>query len=266
MCGNLHQTTIGKNVHRVSRAISELKDEYIVFPRTAEEQEKVVRDFYKIARMPNVLGTIDCTHIKINNQGGDYGELHRNRKGYFSLNVQTISDSKLLIRDLVSRWYGSSHDSTIFYHSQKRAMFESGVFHPYVLLGDSGYGVKNYLFPPVPNPTTAAERAYNYSQIATRNTVERQYGVWKRRFPVLALGIRSPYLENIQAIITATAILHNISIQQNNPEAPEDHEVNLRVQQAMQQFPPPDPFQPGLAGREYDESAREAVIRNHFSV
>lgn len=38
--------------------------------------------------MPGVGGCIDCTHIKIQNPGGLHGEVFRNRKGWFSLNVQ----------------------------------------------------------------------------------------------------------------------------------------------------------------------------------
>jgi len=38
--------------------------------------------------MPGVGGCIDCTHIRIQNPGGINGEVFRNRKGWFSLNIQ----------------------------------------------------------------------------------------------------------------------------------------------------------------------------------
>jgi nuclease HARBI1 len=45
-------------------------------------------------KMPGIGGCIDCTHIKIQNPGGPDGEVFRNRKGYFSLNVQVcLQDS-----------------------------------------------------------------------------------------------------------------------------------------------------------------------------
>lgn len=56
---------------------------------------------------------------------------------------------------------------------------------------------------------------YNESQIRTRNVVERSYGVWKRRFPILSLGIRLD-IERVEAIIVATAVLHNIAIDHND--------------------------------------------------
>lgn len=45
-------------------------------------------DFFKIAKFPKVLGAIDCTHVRIVSPGGDDVEIYRNRKGYFSLNIQ----------------------------------------------------------------------------------------------------------------------------------------------------------------------------------
>lgn len=56
---------------------------------------------------------------------------------------------------------------------------------------------------------------YNESQIRTRNVVERSYGVWKRRFPILSLGIRLD-IERVEAIVVATAVLHNIATDHND--------------------------------------------------
>lgn len=64
--------------------------------------------------IPNVIGLIDCTHVKIYSPGGLEAERFRNRKGYFSINVQCVGDFNLKILDLVASWPGSSHDSHIF--------------------------------------------------------------------------------------------------------------------------------------------------------
>lgn len=49
--------------------------------------------------------------------GGEDAEVFRNRKSYFSLNVQVTANTDREIIDIVSRWPGSVHDSTIFNNS-----------------------------------------------------------------------------------------------------------------------------------------------------
>ncbi|KAJ9594549.1 hypothetical protein L9F63_027467, partial [Diploptera punctata] len=57
--------------------------------------------------------------------------------------------------------------------------------------------------------------------IRTRNVVERLFGSWKRRFPVLAVGINVK-LDNAFPIIVATAVLHNILRRAGNPHRPKE--------------------------------------------
>ncbi|KAF9806442.1 hypothetical protein SFRURICE_001237 [Spodoptera frugiperda] len=82
------------------------------------------------------------------------GEEFRNRKGYFSLNVQAVCNANLLFMNVVARWPGSAHDATIFNASELRAQCESGLFGNGWLLGDSAYPLKPYLLPPLLNPQT----------------------------------------------------------------------------------------------------------------
>lgn len=53
----------------------------------------------------------------------------------------------------------------------------------------------------------------------TRNPVERYYGVWKRRCPVLATGVRLQ-LERVESAVVATAVLHNIACERNEDVPP----------------------------------------------
>lgn len=169
--GGYSVATCSRIVKRVTEAIISLRDDFIQFPDIEAEQSKVKADFYRIARFPNVLGCIDCTHVKIQSPGtnfmhalvcrcyfkniptflsilwyvilgGDDAELFRNRKSYMSINVQTISSADLLVRDVVARWPGSSHDSTIYQSSRRYAKFERGDYTGAYLLGDSGYPLK----------------------------------------------------------------------------------------------------------------------------
>lgn len=118
------------------------------------------------------------------------------------------------------------HDSTIFNNSHLRATFEEGPLRDGLLLGDNAYPIKTYLITPLLHAETPAERFYNRSHIRTRNIIERLFGVWKRRFPILALGMRVE-LNRVMAIIVATAVLHNIARKNGDEVPPVDPNLNL---------------------------------------
>lgn len=183
-----------------------------------------MRDFYNIAKFPATLGAIDCTHVAIQSPGGEQAELYRNRKGYFSINVQAVCDSKLRISNIVARWPGSVHDSTIFVNSRLCAQFNSNEISHGHLVGDGGYACQPYLLTPLAATTSVAEQRYNYAQIRTRNPIERTFGVLKRRFPCLRLGLRTK-LDTSLNIITACAVLHNIAASHGDAEPPSDDDL-----------------------------------------
>ncbi|KAJ8942751.1 hypothetical protein NQ314_009961 [Rhamnusium bicolor] len=93
-------------------------------------------------------------------------------------------------------------------------------------LGDSGYQLRPYFCTPLRNPQTPGEIRYNEAHIRTRNCIERFFGIWKRRFPVLAIGMRVK-LQTRLAIIVAVAVLHNIALEMHEEQPPPPEDVNL---------------------------------------
>ncbi|KAK5648390.1 hypothetical protein RI129_003282 [Pyrocoelia pectoralis] len=223
--GGMHKSTVNRIVKRVTEAICHLRQDYINFPRTPEERVAIQYNFFEIAGFPRVTGAIDCTHIRIQSPGGEDGEIFRNRKGHFSLNVQAVVDASYKFLNIVARWPGSTHDATIFRNCMLRAQFERNDFADCVMLGDSGYAIKPYLLTPLLETRTRAEQRYNESHIRTRVIVENTFGIWKRRFPILAYGCRTkvPLTMNI---IVATAILHNIARNSGEDLPPNANEHN----------------------------------------
>ena len=113
---------------KVAKAIAAHHQQFINFP-TPNETPLAKYKFSQIGGLPGVIGTIDCTHIEICCQGGPNSELYRNRKGYFSVNVQILflgGGDLFMIRGYFET-AGENHD----YNS--------------ILLGDSGYALKPYL-------------------------------------------------------------------------------------------------------------------------
>lgn len=101
---------------------------------------------------------------------------------------------------IVVRQPGSTHDSTIFNNSNICAKFERGDFGDCILLGDSGYALRPYIITKFLNASCPTETLFNEAIISTRNTVERSFVVWKRRFPILSLGINVK-ADRIEAIL-----------------------------------------------------------------
>lgn len=218
--GGVSQASVSRIVKRVSGAIAAKAPQFINMPSTEKELLDACRAFYAKARFPKTIGAIDCTHIRIQSPGAEEAERFRNRKNWFSINVQTISAADLKIISLVCRWPGATHDH-IFKNSAIRQRFECGDFRSFILVGDSGY--MNTMYMATPFLDTAFDpvlELYNESQIRTRNCVERSYGVLKRRFPILSLGMKNRKLQTVQEIIAACCVLHNIAIDERDALPP----------------------------------------------
>jgi hypothetical protein len=207
---HIHKSNICRTIRRVTNQIAQLSRQYIKMPNNNQELMATKQGFFQIAGFPRVVGAVDCTHVSIQSPGGPTAELYRNRKGYFSINVQAICDSELKLLHIISRWPGSVHDSTIFNNSPLPVEFRMGRYGNGFLLGYSGYPCKPHLLTPVTvNQMNASQEAYNRAHIATRNTVERFFGVLKRRFPCLKNGLRLKLVTTVKVIV-ACGVLHNI--------------------------------------------------------
>lgn len=65
----IHKTTAGKIIKRVTDALVSLRPRYVNMPQTEEEKRRVQIEFNNLANFPQVIGAVDCTHIKIQSPG-----------------------------------------------------------------------------------------------------------------------------------------------------------------------------------------------------
>ncbi|GFX44414.1 transposon Tf2-11 polyprotein [Trichonephila clavipes] len=193
---DVSQPTVCRVVQRVSEAIASLLPDFIHLPVNREECKTVSRKFFSIAGFPKVIGALDGTFVGIVSPGGEDAERFRCQKNYFALNVQTIVDSDLVIRNVVARWPGSAHDSTVFNNSAACL----SLYQDFHLLGDTGYACEKKLLTPFGNPRSLSEARYNKSHVLTRNAIERKYGILKRRFPCLSIGLNC-HIDRVPAIV-----------------------------------------------------------------
>lgn len=120
-----------------------------------------------------------------------------------------ICDADLVFTNCVVKWPGSVHDSRILRESSLFDAFENNARKPVkgIILGDSGYMQRDWLFTPLANPRSRKERIYNTKHMSTRASVERSIGVLKKRFH----GLRRLRVQPPKAckIIVACVMLHN---------------------------------------------------------
>ncbi|MGH0116570.1 UNVERIFIED_CONTAM: hypothetical protein FKN15_014770, partial [Acipenser sinensis] len=196
------------------------------------------KGFHSICNFLNVVGVVDGTHIQIRAPSND--EYHYVcRKGHHSLNVQLTCDHKL-IRNVVVKLPGATHDPFIWANCGAKAIGEEGGFQGGWLLGDSGYPLLPYLLTPVTTPTPRAEGKYNTDHCKARQVIERCRGRLKMHFRALykSGGALQYYPEKCAKIVIAVCVLHNIAQQSTTPfEVAEDHPEDNDYPAATEQEP-----------------------------
>ena len=212
------QPTACRAIHRVTNGLCRKIKDFVKFP-DENSLPRIKDGFFNIRGFPGVIGCVDGTHIWIigpHENEKDYV----NRKGYYSINVQVICDHRGRIINIVAKWPGSTHDSRILRSSHIWDIMEGGRIHG-CILGDSGYPCRNWLMTPILHTLTAQERCYNSAHKGTRVLVEQTIGRWKRRFHLLHLQSRMKNPESTCRVIAATAVLHNLALERNEPLGPD---------------------------------------------
>ncbi|XP_062553045.1 putative nuclease HARBI1 isoform X2 [Armigeres subalbatus] len=204
----VHQSTVCKTIWRVCQQIICKSNEWIRFPSTEAEFREAKRSWSRKGKIPNAVGAIDCTHIKIERPHRHPDEFI-NRKGLASFNVQATCDANDIITSIDCSWPGSVHDSRIWKNSDVyRIMSEntSGA----LLLGDEGYAIAPWIMTPYRNPDSAIRENYNKIFCRERVVIERVFGQVKRRFPFLQNTVRMATYR-VPSMILACFVLHNVA-------------------------------------------------------
>ncbi|XP_055308145.1 putative nuclease HARBI1 [Sitodiplosis mosellana] len=152
---------------------TKLRDDVIVMPETQQDLLNAKVDFMRWSGFPICIGAVDGTHVSIQSYGGPDSEVYRNRKMVFSLNCQfTVSADERII-DVVSRWPGSAHDSTIFTHSQLYNRLTQGDFgNDSVIVADSAYPPLYFICKPLEQVNGVNQQDYQYKHF-TVNVMSR---------------------------------------------------------------------------------------------
>lgn len=108
----IHKSTVHNIVHEFILAVNKiLLPQYIKMPLEAETIE--IASFFEVStHLPNIVGAIDGTHIPIKPPEDGHRDFI-NRKGWPSIILQGVVDSKYKFIDICVKNPGSAHDASV---------------------------------------------------------------------------------------------------------------------------------------------------------
>ncbi|XP_068565314.1 putative nuclease HARBI1 [Cebidichthys violaceus] len=205
---NFNKGAVCRAIRDVYLALKSVVHIFVTFPghrRLCYIKEGV----YKIAAFPNVIGALDCTHVRIKRPSGVNEGDFVNRKSFHSINVQMICDADCIFSNVEAKWPGSVHDARILRASSIHQKLSQGEFAG-IILGDKGYACQPFLLTPFADPQGGAQMNFNLAHARTRGRIEMAFGLLKTRFQCLCHLRVKP--DRACDIIVACTVLHNIAI------------------------------------------------------
>lgn len=221
---NVGKTTVVEAVQDVVDALCDLKNEYIRFPSTNIDVLTTQQTFESLTDLPNVVGAIDGTHIKIKTptqSGPDYFS----RLQQHDVVVQAVADGEKRFLVVAAGFPGSMHDSRVLRNSSLYRQITNNelLLGPAVrvgakeikplLLGDSAYPLSSWLLKPFHEGMNDPEEiTFNKELSRARVSVECAFGILKGRWRILQKQLYSDIAFTNQ-ISVACCVLHNFCIE-----------------------------------------------------
>ena len=202
--------------------LSSLKELFISFPRGHEDILTAIENFASMddCQINMAVGAVDGTHLPII-APPEHKVDYYNRKQRYSFNTQAIVGAGLLFYSVSTGFPGSIHDARAFRTTTTFQEIENGnlldgpavlirgVNVKPLLLGDSAYGLNEWLMAPYSNPIDVSQRNFNRELSKARASVERGFGVLKARWRCLMKRLDNK-IENVSDVIMSCFILHNL--------------------------------------------------------
>ncbi|CAL1402175.1 unnamed protein product [Linum trigynum] len=212
--------TISRHFHNVLRAVISLAPEFLKQPNaTTPVSSKIANNSRFFPYFKDCIGAIDGTHfrVKVNRAGQTR---FRGRKEWPTQNVLAACNFDLQFLYVLAGWEGTASDSRILKDALTRPhglVIPEGKFY----LGDGGLMLRASLLTPYRrvryhlkeysrNAPKNEKELFNHRHASLRNSIERCFGVLKKRFPIIATGAEAQYsFDTTTNIILACCIIHN---------------------------------------------------------
>ncbi|XP_069108207.1 putative nuclease HARBI1 [Argopecten irradians] len=201
----------------VCKCLYQLGERVIQWP-SPEKQQQTAQQVQQVCTLPGVIGFLDGTHIRLSTALGGEKD-YFNRKGFPSMQLQSVVDEQMAFINVYTEWPGCVHDARVLRNSTLFHKAEAGelILQNHHIFADNAYPLKNWLITPFKNlgNLTRPQIRFNKRLSSVRQTVERAFAHLKGRFRKLK-DIPLHNQEDICTLIYACCVLHNLCIRHND--------------------------------------------------
>jgi DDE superfamily endonuclease len=200
--------------------------------------------------LPQIVGAMDGKHIRIIAPAGQ-GDAYKDRHHQQSVLMLAAVNADYEYTYVSVGCSGRCHDVSHYERSSLYAALQpggaltarldsgtrviEGVHMPYMLVADSAYTASKYVLPAIKQSlvNNLQQRTFNKKHSATRNVVERVFGVTVARWRVLLKRV-DVHIDMVPMVVTTCCILHNLC-QRYNLAAP-DVAADPGLVEAMERY------------------------------
>lgn len=202
-----------------------LQEDYMPFPNQ-QQLEAIIEEYNTLWNFPNCFGSIDGKHCQIKCPPKS-GTTYFNYLKYYSIGLQGVADAnkKFITIEVGSK--GSESDGGVFQSStlynlleanrlnvpHDKALPNSNIILPNVMIGDEAYPLKTYLMRPYPRPRNGIlddeKQLFNDRLSRARKCIENAFGILYQKFRILDTSILLNQSTAIN-VIKCACILHNL--------------------------------------------------------
>ena len=194
------------------------------FPTTKEEVIRTALEFDRDHTFPDVVGTVDGSHIPIN-APLENREDYWCYKKFYSIILLAVCNAQMQFTFFDIGCPGKECDGGVYKRCELSDLVENLAVctgtTKYHLLGDKAFTLSNGLMKPFSEDSAAEDelvRLFNYLLSSVRMLIECSFGILKERFRCLKVSSRFRTIEMTCKVTTVCVLLHNFLIEVGDPE------------------------------------------------
>ncbi|XP_039310298.1 protein ALP1-like [Solenopsis invicta] len=210
----IHKSSVKKCLYRVIKAINKVMlQNYINMPNE-NEANLIASNFENKRFIPQIIGSIDGTHIEIIPPKEGYRDFI-NRKGWPSYNVLAIVDHNGRFRNIVIKHPGSYHDTAVLKENVQKTRNINRMEIPFIIVGDPAYPLLPWFIKGFSGSLSSEEESFNVHLNSARISIEMAFAFSLPN--AISIDIRAEFKWTLKdsssddnpEIIAACCVLHN---------------------------------------------------------